>query len=67
MANSNHCTKLAQKHNFSKHLKNCSKFYFDPKYIPDTNVLVLFLTKRGGIFLNLERINSQIFKSDNLI
>lgn len=67
MESSKHCTKLAQKHSFSKPFKNRSKFYVVATYISDTNVLILSLTKRKGIFLNLEGIQSQAFKSDNLI
>lgn len=67
MESSKHCTKLAQKAQFFKAFKNRSKFYVIATYISDTNVLILFLTKNKGTFLNLERIQSQAFKPDNLI
>lgn len=67
MESSKHCTKLAQKHSFSKPFKNRSKFYVVATYIADTNVLILFLTKRKGLFLNLEGIQSRAFKPDSLI
>lgn len=55
-----------KKHSFSKPLKIVPNSVI-ATYISDTNVLILFLTKKKGIFLSLERIQSQAFKPDNLI